>query len=290
MPTLRNEQAITCMGVQARAFAVHAADSGRILNQTIKARRELPEAGSALVVKLRFDDDCRNGHESFSITADEYTRGRLDSCGCLHERIAEVFPEFAPLIKWHLCSTDGPMHYIANTLYAAGDRDPWGRRDGEPASFAHCVTFGDNPIRHVLKKSFAKYLEEFGPPCKFDFEVIAVPHTRDFKTFGNKYTFGGYACKWHECPFNSEREALDFLEALQRCAPAFGTVPTSYSTGKRRELDMARNAAIWPEASDETLSQHPDKLRQMLEIRLPGLLAEFRAAMDGAGFLWPTAR
>src|SRR6185369_2717706 len=35
------------------------------------------------------------------------------------------------LIKWHLCSTDEPMHYIANTLYHAGDRDCWGLRKGE---------------------------------------------------------------------------------------------------------------------------------------------------------------
>lgn len=289
MTTIRNEREVTCMGVQARAFAVIAAESGRILNQTIKARRELPGDRASLTVTLRFDDECRNGHESFAITAEERERGRVEACGCLHERIAEVFPEFAPLIKWHLCSTDGPLHYIANTLFAAGDRDPFGRPAGAPASFQDCVTFGENPIKHVLKRTFAKFLEDVGTQCRFDFEVIAVPHARDFKTFGNKYTFGGYACEWHECPFDSESEALDFLRALQHCGPEFGRVAISFSTGKKRELDHARHAAIWPEATDDELMQEPNALREVLTARLPALLAEFRAAMVGAGFLWPEA-
>ncbi len=40
-------------------------------------------------------------------------------------------PELAPFIKWHLCSTDQPLHYIANTLFHAGDKDCWGLRKGE---------------------------------------------------------------------------------------------------------------------------------------------------------------
>jgi hypothetical protein len=37
----------------------------------------------------------------------------------MHEELAVVFPELAHLTKWHLVSTDGPMHYIANTTYHA---------------------------------------------------------------------------------------------------------------------------------------------------------------------------
>jgi len=44
-------------------------------------------------------------------------KGRLEACGCLHDEIRQHFPELAHLIKWHLVSTDGPLHYIANTLY-----------------------------------------------------------------------------------------------------------------------------------------------------------------------------
>lgn len=68
-------------------------------------------------VYLRFDDSCGNGHNTFSITAETRYKGKEDSFGCLHDDIKEFFPEFAHLIKWHLCSVDGPIHYIANTMY-----------------------------------------------------------------------------------------------------------------------------------------------------------------------------
>jgi hypothetical protein len=36
---------------------------------------------------------------------------------------------FAPYAKWHLVSTDGPMHYLANAMYWAGFHE-----DGRPAA------------------------------------------------------------------------------------------------------------------------------------------------------------
>jgi hypothetical protein len=55
----------------------------------------------------------------------------MDSCGCQHDAISKNFPELAKYIKWHLCSSDGPMHYPGNALYLAGDKDCWGLRKGE---------------------------------------------------------------------------------------------------------------------------------------------------------------
>lgn len=73
--------------------------------------------GYRLDVSVRFDDSCKNGHNSFGITSDLYKGTRLDSCGCQHELVSKHFPELRKYIKWHLTSTDGPMHYIANTMY-----------------------------------------------------------------------------------------------------------------------------------------------------------------------------
>ena len=82
--------------------------------------------------KICYDDQCRNGYNVFSITGEIFdgTRGGGPS-GCIHEEIAEHFPELAPLIKWHLTGSNGPMHYIANTIYHAGDQDFRGLRKGE---------------------------------------------------------------------------------------------------------------------------------------------------------------
>lgn len=72
-----------------------------------------------LIVKLRYDDTCRNGHNSFSITASLYENNMEVSGGCLHDEIIKHAPEFSHLIKWHLVSSDGPMHYVENTKFWA---------------------------------------------------------------------------------------------------------------------------------------------------------------------------
>jgi hypothetical protein len=81
-----------------------------------------------LTVFLRYDDRCKNGHNSFAITGEiRDSRYRKDNgivaCGCLHDDIQKYFPELAKYIKWHLCSSEGPMYYIANTVYHSSNRD-----------------------------------------------------------------------------------------------------------------------------------------------------------------------
>lgn len=96
-------------------------------------------APEVLIVHIRWDDRCGNGRNSFAITGNLYDRTQqnressvkhkdgvllyLGSAGCLHGKIAEHFPELAPLIKWHLAFSDGPLHYLANTTYFAGKKD-----------------------------------------------------------------------------------------------------------------------------------------------------------------------
>ena len=97
-------------------------------------KKELSDC-SVLVANVRFDDECKNGHNTFSITADLYDETRrngeeyvfnsmgkkryLTARGCQHDLVTKHFRELAPLIKWHLTSTDGPLHYVADTVYHA---------------------------------------------------------------------------------------------------------------------------------------------------------------------------
>ena len=88
-----------------------------------------------LITKVRYDDECENGYNTFAITGEIWRAkqgqpiGRdYESCGCIHEDIAKRLPELTPYIKWHLTNSDGPMHYIANTVYHAqsyGPRYAW---------------------------------------------------------------------------------------------------------------------------------------------------------------------
>lgn len=74
----------------------------------------------------------------FSITVDSWSprnttlsQNSIQACGCQHDVVEKLFPELAPYIKWHLTSTEMPLHYITNTLYHAGDQDYRGLRAGE---------------------------------------------------------------------------------------------------------------------------------------------------------------
>lgn len=88
-----------------------------------------------ITAKAQYDDKCGNGHNTFSLTADiDEARGngwRESSGGCLHEEIAKHFPELAPLIKWHLVSSDESMHYMSHAVFLAGERDCHGLLKGE---------------------------------------------------------------------------------------------------------------------------------------------------------------
>ncbi len=109
---------------------------GIIRAQTANVSRIFDGGAFKLIVNLRFDDSCGNGYENFAITGEAHKRlhggGWSDMAyGCLHRYIEEVFPELTHLIKWHLTGIRGPMHYIENTVYLAGDRDYNGLRKGE---------------------------------------------------------------------------------------------------------------------------------------------------------------
>jgi len=56
--------------------------------------------------------------------------------------------------------------------------------------------------------------------------------------------------------------------------------------GKERQLDLARNAAVWPEATDAELSRPTAELNALLQARLPALMVRFRSDMEAAGFQW----
>lgn len=192
-----------------------------------------------LVATVRFDDCCRNGHNTFSITGDvqcmEKGSGffREYMGGCCHEIIGKRVPELAPFFKWHLCSTDGPMHYPANVLYFAGDRDCHGLCKGE------------------------------------------------FRQFKDKKTgFPEWRLKLDYHAYNGSVAAAEKPAPLVVEYEPWGRT----GEGKERELKLARESAIWPEATDEELTA-PD-LKERLEARLPKLLADFRVAVESLGFTW----
>jgi hypothetical protein len=237
-----------------------------------------------MTATVRHDDGCENGHNTFSITLDAYRAGKpkTDSNaimgGCCHDEVEQYFPELAHLIKWHLCSTDEPLHYLANTMYHASDKDCHGNQPGQPINPKRFIKFGAHPITYTDNQTFIKWLEALE---NFDLEVMAVEHKNkpgDYE-FKPKYTFLPFGDgEWYKSPFDTEREALEFLEALHAGPVEFGTTYTDTATGKEPELEAARNSAIWPDA---TLDQLTDK--DALMARLPALMAAFQADVEALG-------
>lgn len=77
-----------------------------------------------MIVQYGIDYDYARRYKQapyFSITCaiDEQRGGRWRryAGGAAHTEIARHFPELARLIKWHLVSTEEPMHYLANAQY-----------------------------------------------------------------------------------------------------------------------------------------------------------------------------
>lgn len=126
--------------------------------------------GYIYVLNLRFDDRCGNGHNSFAITMNTYKGRRIDSrlesCGCQHEEVRKIFPEFSDLIWWHLCSTDQPLHYVANTLYHVKGFNLKFARQSAIAPFATFEQLGSEKWLldrlPFLMVAFKKVIEELG--------------------------------------------------------------------------------------------------------------------------------
>jgi hypothetical protein len=197
-------------------------ESTLIKDQKLTFRKQISDWES-ITATVRFDDRCGNGHNTFSITGECRVYSRVESCGCLHDLIAEYFPELAPLIKWHLCSSDGPLHYIANTVFHASNRDCWGTRKGEQRT------------------------DKTGRPM------------------------------WQ---FNGPGRRIQSSNRPINCGE---WVPVT-GEGKERNLDAARQAAIWPDATDEELTS--PELPDLLRARLPELLTDFRRAVESLGLKW----
>lgn len=237
-------------------------------------------------VEIRFDDSCGNGHNAFAITGTVYdARGSVDRCGQCTDDIRAAFPELHDLMRFHLFDMDrGPMHYPGNAVYLAGDLDHNGKRAGEPWAWDEGILFGNSPITYVIKsRKFYAWLQD--EKRETTFTPVAVPYVgKGGYDFAPKYTFDGYAAEWHECPFGTLDEAKEFAQAIA-LNHTFVRVPTLFSKGKPRELEAARQAACWPEATDADLSRPREQLEAVLRKRLPALLEDFRSKIVKAGFM-----
>jgi hypothetical protein len=80
--------------------------------------------GERWTIKIRLNDECKNGHQDFSITGTCWEKGKpktdkyMIQGGACGDEIAELFPEYEIFNRLHLCDYMGiPMHCSANGFY-----------------------------------------------------------------------------------------------------------------------------------------------------------------------------
>lgn len=126
-------------------------------------------------IKIRLDDDCKNGREDFSLTADVYEKagnGRwVDFMGgCCHDHILKLRPDLAPFAALHLSTFEGvPMHAAGNALYwFTGFNGGLGQeyRGGSGSS-------GKTP--EECRRIFAEHIR--ATPAQVEAIVVAAPRT-----------------------------------------------------------------------------------------------------------------
>lgn len=76
------------------------------------------------IIKIRLNDECKNGHQDFAITGTFWEIGNprtdrnMTHGGCCHDNILKIKPKLKIFVDLHLCDYLGnPMHATANGCY-----------------------------------------------------------------------------------------------------------------------------------------------------------------------------
>lgn len=200
------------------------------------------------VIKIRLDDECRNGHEDFSLTCNIYEKSRTDGWrdvggGCAHEHILKLRPDLAPFAALHLCDFNGlPMHCAANALYWFAGIDPakttqkyhGGSGSGAKSPdecrriFAEHIHATPEQVAEIIRREprteleLRAVLEDMGFLAQWKAEADAAIATLEQWT-GQKFAPANPAHRWkavtaEECAEIEQRKASGYYEPAQVAA------------------------------------------------------------------------
>jgi len=118
-----------------------------------------------------------------------------------------------------------------------------------------------------------KAVVRYGDSCGNGHNSFAITGEITEKGCRKPYAFG--------CCHSEIAEAIPELAPFIQWHLCRSDEPMHY-----RELDAARRAAVWPEATDEELSREPEELKAALRERLPVMMQAFKTAVESFGFVY----
>jgi hypothetical protein len=242
-----------------------------------------------MTVTLRYDDEYNNGHNTFSITGEIRKEGNhrnFECGGCIHDEIVKYFPEFKELIKWHLMSSDGPLHYIADTIYWAKDREYINKEIGEPVEFKRALKFKKIPLIFDFKDSFYDFITSVKNWDDVKIVTLEYKKDKDNYTYSPSYTFEGTnSIEWYQGEFKTLQKAQEWLEMFKTFDFDIIQTPIEWNEAKEPNIENAKRSAIWGATElDTDITKLNDE--EFLKKRLPLLVIEFKKAMENIGFTY----
>lgn len=222
-------------------------------------------------VTISLDDDCKNGHSDFSITASIYEEGRkaeryLVACGCCHDDILKVFPELKLYVDLHLSDVNGtPMYAVENGFYFM--------EKGEHDTLKSVLRITDKELDFLVANSEDKIV--------FAYNIVSMGLPKRWKKEADK------AIKWLEemtgCIFKDNSTKLHKVEIPKRDiklvedrkAKGYYT-KENIDKRKAKALENQKNEVLiqLKRELDEEIKKHTDEYNVKVAILNTGLVID----------------
>src|SRR5574344_224936 len=161
--------------------------------------------GNQWKIEISLDDDCKNGHQDFSLTGTcwEGKKSRIDrnmkfggACG---DTIIKLFPEYEIFERLHICDFNGaPMYAVENGMYHA-------KRNGKESlqNYLRLTELETETLMRYLdeKLAFRFHLENMGVVARWKEESNEAIKKLEELT-GNE--FENVSTKSHDTPWTEE--------------------------------------------------------------------------------------
>jgi hypothetical protein len=231
------------------------------------------------VIKIKLNDECKNGHEDFSMTADIYEDGRDVGGGCCHDHILKLRPDLKPFADLHLATWQGvPMYAVENGFYwfagfvpavgSAVEYHGGSGRDGKPQDecrriFAEMMRATPEQVEAIVsamprsKDELQAVLEDLGFPAQWQSEAQAA--IAQLEQWTGK-TFKSEATRGHWEPLSDEKRAL----IAERRATGYYS-PEQVAARDAEKFAKAKAAKL--KDIQDGVTESTEKLRRNAQVR-----------------------